>query len=209
MRNLIKKIVKISLIILIAIIVLCALALKYIFAGRIPSPFGVRSADAYLCGEYKKYSGGEAAEEYFPEPEDIGEYEKIGFIFVNNWWKSRIFYKWGNTFMLDVVYTEDNYNVNTAKTIEKYGLKEYDEGYVFSSNDEALTFYKEIQRDKDGNRFDGFYIMFYDDLNMIRYVFSENNSSSGIKEFIDLHIKIRGFVPNDEFESAQKEKYYY
>ena len=204
-----NKIIKICLIVVIVLIILISLwffVIRGFLNYFVPTPFRVTDPGAYLNGDYKEYSGGNQASEYFPEAEELGSYEKIEFLFANNWWKSDPFVRAGNSFMLDVIYSQEEYDAMTLKVIEKYGLKDKESGtndYEFIVTDEEylictsliskmgkaieFQFNYRIEVTSSNYEINQFKIMFFDDIRTIRYIFIEKNTGDSTKrEQMDL-----------------------
>ena len=215
MRNKMRKVLLISAIAIVTVVLLWLFVITPFLAPRIRTPFIYHNTESYISGEYKNYSGGQIAYELFPNPQEIGTYEELEFIYANNFWKSSPFSRWGNSFLLNIHYSESEYEKSTALFSSNYALKSYDEKDVYVSRD-GFVFSKKLSSDQD-ETIHNFYIIFYDETKMISFVFIENDTLKSRRAFVDLNVFVEGSISGkfdtaDEeiaYEEYMKNKYYY
>ncbi|MBO4798631.1 MAG: hypothetical protein J5494_07695 [Candidatus Methanomethylophilaceae archaeon] len=131
---------------LLLILLILALAAAFCFHQIHPHyfPLGIKTHNAglYEDGSYSTLAGGQAAAKFFPEKDELGEYSSIDFYFVNNVLRFTLFGRIGNTFRLDVRYSEEaaydeavrqlfrNYHCGDYYRAHKLNLMWWDAYYV-------------------------------------------------------------------------------
>lgn len=95
------------LLILLILALAAAFCIHQIHPYYFPLGITTHNAGLYEDGSYSTLAGGQAAAKFFPEKDELGEYSSIDFYFVNNVLRFTLFGRIGNTFRLDVRYSEE------------------------------------------------------------------------------------------------------
>ena len=208
---------KVKKLLIVFLIVLIVLFIMYLIFWPIAKLFMPKISarednDGYLTGKYKKYTDGALAEQYLPDPKELGNYESLRFVFVNNIWKRLYLDRIGNEFYLEVFYEDiESFQKTASAMIKKYALAEYPESDIYvvyasvyensvlvdKRDDLGLAFRKCIPSSKHGNAPDMFYIVLNDESKCIKFVFrARNGEDTNISKYHDPIVK------------QQKEKYF-
>ena len=201
MPKAVKKVIKISLIVLIVLfpVYIIMWAITPFFMPKLTTK---TDNDAYLTGKYKQYSGGGRAGEYFPDPEELGDYENLEFTFVDNFWRRVYFRRIGNRFTLEVKYDNENYEAATSAMTEKY---QDDDVFLLydgccSRDDVELAFRKTLPSSNRRCGTDDFYVIFCDGSKKISFIYYVD----------DTVVSDQGVYPDkDPLGTRLKEKYYF
>ena len=165
----------------------------------------------YIDGNYSKLGGGEIACEFFPEPDELGDYYSLDFYYVNNFLRFSVFYgRYGNTFMLEVSYDDESFDAAVLSFFSLYKLPD-----LFKENKLDLFWLWDyyVVEFKEGAIFDdqSFYICINEKENTIRFLFLENggiyHTYRMLSDF-DMNIwDTKVAVKEPEYVESVKEKY--
>ena len=118
-----KAVVIIRRIVIIVLISVCIGLLLFISFFPHFLPLGIKrhNVQDYISGNYTSFRSGKTAAAFFPSPDELGDYESLDFYFVNNAFRfSFISGRYGNTFMLEAVYDEKNFDAAVLNMISHY-----------------------------------------------------------------------------------------
>lgn len=83
----------------------------------------VKDPNVFFDGTYKTYQGGDKVSTFFPEYENISDYERISFYYFDGTYKASPLHRFLVTYELDIKYDADVYESKRAEALAGYSYE--------------------------------------------------------------------------------------